>query len=490
MIFKFFFIFFLIILIIKTTESVDSSVNVHLTKSRAELASSFKESLSFKTISFDKDDQNNKIDYSEFLRFHIFLQNKYPLIHKILKKTVINKYSLLFEWTGSDKTLKPLLLNSHYDVVPVVDSEWAFNPWGEIRNDNIYGRGTIDNKVVLMATMESIEAILANNYTQPIRTIYLCFGHDEEIGGLDGHRMIAKHFREISVKAEAIFDEGCPFLASNFIQGFEDIIAGVGVFEKGYLFYKLTSRINTFTHSAIPPQESAIGILSKALSKIESNPFAPVENIEKKNQLLQFFNGETIKSNPFLNSMTKTTTALSMVQAGTKPNVIPTTASAWVSHRIINGNSIEFVKSRILDLINDTRITMEIEAFLEPSPISSPFTTAYQILKQTIYQQFGGYNVKVVPTQLMANTDTRHYWDITDNIYRFIPIVGNFMDFVSIHGNNEKISIDDYIKTIHFYKKLILNFQPFSNASSSNHINKNLKINDYCPNSIYSNNKS
>ena len=93
---------------------------------------------------------------------------------------------LLFTWQGSDVSLSPILLLSHQDVVPVesgTESQWSHPPFdGVIADGFIWGRGAWDDKSGVLAILDAIEALLAQQY-HPRRTILLAFGHDEEVGG-------------------------------------------------------------------------------------------------------------------------------------------------------------------------------------------------------------------------------------------------------------------------------------------------------------------
>ena len=86
-------------------------------------------------------------------------------------------------WKGSQPDLDILLLNSHYDVVPADVSAWTVPPFDAVRKDGkIYGRGTQDMKCVGMQYIEALRQIILNGYS-PVRSIYLTFVPDEEIGG-------------------------------------------------------------------------------------------------------------------------------------------------------------------------------------------------------------------------------------------------------------------------------------------------------------------
>lgn len=155
--------------------------------------------IQFKTVSYSYTTPHDSI---EFAGLHQHLASSFPLVDSQLEKKTL-QYSLLYKWTGSDNSLKPILLMSHLDVVPVDDgtlSNWEAPPFsGEIKNGIIYGRGTMDDKVSVLAILEAVESSLRAGL-KPKRTIYLAFGHDEEIGGDQGAASIAKYLQEQDVK--------------------------------------------------------------------------------------------------------------------------------------------------------------------------------------------------------------------------------------------------------------------------------------------------
>ena len=91
-------------------------------------------------------------------------------------------------WKGSDESLPVILLNSHYDVVPVTDA-WTKPAWGHWDRDagRIYGRGTQDMKSVCMQYLEAVRHLSAVGFT-PTRSVYLTFVPDE---GTDGSLLLA-----------------------------------------------------------------------------------------------------------------------------------------------------------------------------------------------------------------------------------------------------------------------------------------------------------
>ena len=93
----------------------------------------------------------------------------------------------MYEWTGSDTSLKPYILAAHQDVVPVnpdtVDT-WTHPPYsGYFDGTTIWGRGASDDKGSLAAIMLTLETLIEKGWT-PSRTIVLAFGFDEEASGI------------------------------------------------------------------------------------------------------------------------------------------------------------------------------------------------------------------------------------------------------------------------------------------------------------------
>jgi len=58
---------------------------------------------------------------------------------------------------------------------------------------------------------------------------------------------------------------------------------------------------------------------------------------------------------------------------------------------------------------------------------------------------------------MIANTDTKFYWDLSPTILRFNPLSIVKADVKRIHGIDEFITIENYLKVIEFYHELILN---------------------------------
>ncbi|MGB3145027.1 MAG: M20 family peptidase [Maribacter sp.] len=422
--------------------------------------------IQYPTISFNEDAIP---DSTAFNGFHQFLKETYPLIHKELTLEKVNEYSLLYTWKGTDSSKKPIILMSHQDVVPVDEptlGDWEAGPFeGKITATDIIGRGTLDDKSSLMAIMESVERLLDESFT-PSQTIYLAFGHDEEVGGSNGAAKIAALLKERGIDAAMAIDEG-GFLADGLVPGIDNTVAIVNLAEKGFASFRLIVETKG-GHSSAPPKENTIGMLAKAIVDLENNQF-PYKLVEPINYQLDYMGPELpflkkvafanpwLFKKPILEGLNAhTTTAATIIEGGVKNNVIPTVAEATINFRILPGETIESVKEHIVNTVSD-KIKVEPVGFLtNPSPVSKIDSEAYHKLEGTIRSVFP--ETVVVPGLVGGGTDARYFYEVADDVYRFYPIRLAQNSMSRFHGIDEKISKENYKEIIQFTYQLIKKF--------------------------------
>lgn len=433
-------------------------------------------SVQFKTISHQ---DPKKFDGKPFLALHAFLQKAFPKVHATLKREVVQKYSLLYTWKGSDPSLAPMLLMGHMDVVPVLPNtlkEWKYPPYsGTIAEKAIWGRGTLDDKVAVIGTLEAAEHLIQKGF-KPKRTIYFAFGHDEEVGGEQGAVQIAKLLQSRGVKLSFAVDEGMA-VTHDIMPGFTQPLALIGIAEKGYLTLKLIARAQG-GHSSMPPKNTAAGILSQAISRLEANPMpARIEGVT--GELFSFVGPEMkwgnrlaianlwllggvlekmLSKKPSTNATIRTTTAVTVLRAGVKDNVLPVTAKALVNFRILPGDTIKSVVQHVKKVIADKRVRVVRQGAgldKEPSPISDPSSKSFDVLHRSIRQVFP--KTIVTPGLVLGGTDSRHFIRLTKQIFRFLPIEVHARDLKRIHGTNERITVANYAKAVMFYVQLMKN---------------------------------
>jgi carboxypeptidase PM20D1 len=407
------------------------------------------------------------------------LKQLYPNVFQNGVVQTFGKYSKLIKLKGSDPEKLPLLLTAHMDVVPVDQKnidKWDFPPFsGQIHDGFIYGRGTLDDKCSLLGILEAVEALISNGF-QPKRDLYLAFGEDEEISGLQGAGQIAANFRKENIHFKAILDEG-GILASGIVPGLEDrTVALIGTSEKGYLTLALSCELEG-GHSSMPEHETALGKLNRALHLLNDAPFpkrltSPLKGFMRYLgpelpffQKMAFANAKIFSQLIFRiynksassRALIRTTIAPTMFNSGIKSNVIPTNAALIVNFRLLPGETIDSVVELVRKTINDPDIKIERKGFANnPTKVSLDNTDEFRLIGQTVRQVFR--ESLISPYLTLATTDVRHYEDLSGNIYRFLPITLTKDDLKRIHGINERINIEAYKKAILFYQAFILNF--------------------------------
>jgi len=432
------------------------------------LAERLAASLRIKTVSIE----NAPTRADAFFELHRHLERSFPRVHQKLEREIIAEYSLLYKWPGKKPDLKPILLMGHQDVVPVGLEEWEHPGFsGTIADGYIWGRGALDDKGAVLGLMEAAESLLAEGF-QPERTIYFAFGHDEEIGGRSGAGAIGRLFREQAVEFEFIQDEGLA-IVKGIIPGVKQPVALIGVAQKGEGSVVLTAAGDS-GHSSMPPPSTTVGQISEAIVKIENSPMpakieGPIADMFDALGPEMNFGMRLVFANRWLfepivraqleaknqtNAALRTTFAATMFQAGTKDNIIPYRARATVNFRIHPRDDIEKVREYIRRTIDDERIHLEVlPGARNPSPVSPVDSDRYRQFATTIREVFP--EALVAPGLFIAISDTRHVQDLSENIYRFHPIVLSSEDTKRIHGVNERISIENYERYVQFFRRLM-----------------------------------
>jgi carboxypeptidase PM20D1 len=432
--------------------------------------------LRFSTVSTQNPDD---FDGQPFLALHDYLRTAFPSVHRSLTREVVGGYSLLYTWKGADSTLDPILLTGHLDVVPVepgTEGRWTHPPFAGTAADGfIWGRGTLDDKGSVIAILEAVELLLGQGF-QPRRTVYLGFGHDEEVGGPRGAAEISRLLQLRTRRLALLLDEG-GVVTQGVVPGVERPAAMIGVVEKGMVNVELVVE-RPGGHSSMPPAHTAVGILSRAITRLEDNPMparlTPVT--ERTFGLLAGdmpFARRLLLANLWLfrplvvgvmarderaAATLRTTTAATMISGSPKSNVLPGRAQAIVNFRILPGDSPNDVVAHVQRVVNDTAVKVRaMGSGTVPSPIADYNSPEYGQLEKTIAQLFP--EAVPVPFLMVGGTDTRHYESLTRNIFRFNPFVVT-PDMVSgAHGTDERVRADDFGRGVRFYAQMIRNAQ-------------------------------
>lgn len=426
----------------------------------------------FRTVSSYRPEEEDDASFAAFIGA---LPDLFPAVHAALERTLVGPRGIVYRWQGKNASLQPAIFCAHFDVVPALESDpWTMPPFsGAIKDGYVWGRGTQDIKVQIACILESAEALVTMGF-MPERTLYFAFGGDEEVGGRRGAGAISTWFSEQNVHASWLIDEGSP-VGQGIIGFVQRPIALIGIAEKGYADI-VVEVPGQGGHASMPPRHTALGALAHALASIEDRPFplkltkttdqflaalgphakTPYRQIFALRHILGPFILKAFSADPSTNAMVRTTCAATMAQASTKENVLPNLAQAVINVRILPGTTVAEVIDRLNTLIapyGAKAYAKFPEHVVEPSAESSTSSEGWKSIVSAISEAFP--DAVPAPFLFTAGTDTKHYRGITDDIYRFQPLVQTPEDLAAVHNVNEKVSIENLERCVRFYKALM-----------------------------------
>ena len=450
---------------VKSTEFIPTSV----ASPTKEALERYSEGLKIKTIS---NSNYKETDFKEFDKFIIYLKNTYPILFSKAEFTQINKYNLVFKIKGQINNAKPNLLTAHYDVVGVKDEAgWIQPPFTGYYNDEyILARGTLDDKSSFFAILEATNELLKNDF-KPQADLYLAFSHCEETGSPEGAKKIIEYFKEKNIQFSTALDEGGRVINKN-----GQYLAFVGTAEKGRLLVKVTTS-GTGKHASTPDKNSATEKLAKLILKFKSQNY----NTQMSDDIYQYYihtfdsydfwtkyliaNKDVFKSllykklskNAEDNARINSTFAITILEASNTANVISSNASMIIDIRVLpihNPENIKnYIENTVYKMLNKDEVKIEYLDTMQPCKASPINTPLYKMLEKDINTIFP--NITIAPYMVLGATDARDYAKVSDNTYRFLPIILSDEEAALMHADNEKITIENWARMIEFYKNYI-----------------------------------
>lgn len=414
-----------------------------------------------------------KANRAPFEQFISYLEETFPAVHEALEREIVNDYSLLYRWRGREEALKPILLMAHSDVVPVekgTEQDWLHPPFsGAVADGFVWGRGTMDIKNQIILILEAVESLLAEGFV-PARDCYLAFGHDEEVRGEEGAVKIAELLHSRGVTFEYVLDEGGA-VTVGAMPGVERAIALVGIAEKGYADIRITAE-GEGGHSSMPPPHTAAGKIGRAVAELEKRQ-RPARISPFLKEMLAYIGPEMkfglrlVLANLWLfgplfklifkntragNALLRTTTAVTVLEGGSEPNILPRKASAVINYRIAPGEDVAGLLEHIRGIVGPK---MQVEPLVttEPSQISPVDGSGFKAVERAVYAVFP--DAVTVPYIVMGGTDAIRYEELCEQIYRFTPMLISAEDLDRMHGTNERLSLENIERGIRFYRELL-----------------------------------
>jgi len=422
--------------------------------------------IQIKTVSYrDRTKENN----DEFIKFRQFIKDRYPLIMGKASYEEIER-GMLFKIEGISSE-QPVVLMSHYDVVPVQQG-WIDDGFsGKVSDTHVYGRGTLDTKSTLNAIMESLEWVLSQGKVFK-NDLYLAFSGDEEINGPSAPGIVSV-LKERGITPYMVLDEGGAIVSKMF-PGVKEKAAVVGIAEKGYLNVILKAQ-SKGGHASTPPKDTPVTTLAKAVGKLNRTKRFRLKMTPPVKSLFQALAPHShsfgikmlfanlwlfvplikliakLSGGEFL-AMFKTTQAFTLAEGSDAINVLPNEASIGINIRIRPGETSEVVIKKMEKIIKNPDIKIETIDISEPTT-TSHLDDAFHVVKRAINMTWP--EVVVAPYLMVATTDSRHYHAICERVYKFSPMDVSKADLAKIHGFDEDISIKNVVSGIQFYINLL-----------------------------------
>ena len=355
--------------------------------------------------------------------------------------------------------MKPLLLMSHADVVPTVAANWTHHPFdADIKDGYVWARGSIDNKAHGIMALMTVLA-LKRNHVELRRGVEMMVNPDEEAGGDNGATWMVNNHWDAIDPAFAFNEggEGAPDWLG--IKGTTFLVA---VSEKRVNWLHVTVR-GKGGHGSVPKPDNPNLILINALHRLlEKQPpiritkifadamdsIAPLEPSPASFQLAHLDQPGVAQAaiagvlSPYqIQALMRDTISLTMLNAGFKVNVVPTVAEAGLDCRLLPGTDADAFMKRLRDLLGPGDFKIEYIQRPDDAPPSPTSGEAWDAIKRVVASDFK--DARVVPWMTTGGTDSRVLRAKGVPAYGFVPVILGEGEVARIHGDDERLSIDN-----------------------------------------------
>ncbi len=384
--------------------------------------------------------------------------------------------NVIARYRGSGEA-PPLLLLSHLDVVPVESEKWARDPFGgEMVDGYIWGRGALDMKFATAMQLETM-LLLARQKLPLKRDVIFVATADEEADGLYGIGYLVDHHLE-KIRAEYALTE---------FGGFPISLGGKRIYlcqvaEKGICWVRMRAR-GTPGHGSVPHADNAVVKLAEAVAKLgrATLPFHATDAVAGMvegmavalgglrgaiwrgvlNPALSPFILRWVIRDPrqahYFHALLHNTVSPTVLQAGSKTNVIPSEAEAELDGRILPGQSLDSFLAEVRSVVGDH---FEFEPIIVAPPVATDYRTPLFAAMAEGLRRHDPETVAVVPMMVTSGTDAKHLARAGIPCYGFTPVQlppeMNFMQM--IHGHNERIPVDGLAFGVRVLYEVVVEF--------------------------------
>lgn len=409
-------------------------------------------------------------DEAEFQKLIDLLPSLYPKVFEACSFQQLPDRALLFHWKGKSADRSAVMM-AHYDVVPVEESQWEKPAFAGIIEDGVlWGRGTLDTKVTFNGVLFAADHLIGQGFV-PENDVYFAFSGGEEVNGL-GAVNIVNYFKEHGIAPALVVDEGGA-VVENVFPGVTLPSAMIGIAEKGMINVQYSVRSGG-GHASAPPVKTPVTTLAKTCRSIIDHPFKmhitkPAGEMFDTLARHSTFLYKLIFANLWcfrpvldlicrmsggeMNALVRTTTAFTMMQGSNARNVIPVEARLVSNMRLNPADTVAGATQYLRKTVGDDSVEITVLESCEPSPISETGCESWDKVAAAVAETWRG--CIVTPYLMVQCSDSRHYRDLSDHVYRFSAMDLTAEERKTIHGNNERIRLACLHRSVEFYIRLL-----------------------------------
>ena len=415
--------------------------------------------------------KEGSFESAEFEKLCNVMAELFPLVHKKAEKLTFGEDCWIYKIEGKDKS-RNIMLMSHHDVVEA-QGEWEHPPFcGEIFDDALWGRGTVDTKTPLFAEFQAVEELLSEGF-EPEYNLYIGSSHNEEIGG-DGIPLALRYFEENNISFETILDEGGAVIDPP-LAGMKCKCAMMAVHEKGRRRIICMAKEGTSHAGLSGNTNTPVARMSAFINEVNSknifirrlypqvktmfedlSPYTPFP-MRLLFSNLWCFGGLLKMVIPKVNAQAGSMLGTSCTFFEIKGSYESKECTAKATLRCVDDKDQEKDIQKLKKIAEKYGVEItdgEYNEYHAPADMTKP---AFSYTKKCVGEIFpyAASAAYILP----AGTDARHLSEICPCVIRFAPIEMNAQQFASVHSENENISLSAIGNAVAFYKHYIKNYK-------------------------------